>query len=528
MSAYKSTEELYSLYDTITKGKGKPIDAWEITALLETYGLRDVDAQNEYAKENLFELAKTLLVFIDKKDDYKLHSIQTIKESNVLKRIIQNYIKGLAFSLPMLIQIIFTVAVGYALWSSVDADSARATAISLGTFAALIVTGGSAQAIGHKGLFYLKLKEYVLAKNVSFVLLIVGAILIFILFIFLSFTNFFFDIFPMDIYVVAISYYLLLSVFFLILSVFFMFEDYFAIVFLTFLGLIFVYIFHTLLGYTLASSQIYGLVILNIVVVFVVYKKLKSLKDKNNSGEREGTNLPKPSILFYSLLPYYTYGTFYFAFLVVDRIIAWSTDAIYHPYSIWFNVSYELGLDWALISLILMMGVTEVSIAEFMYRINERVVKIKYKNAKEFSQEIYGFFKKFTFFFILFSLVVSVATFFLIYILNKTLEVDFLETFLTQPTINIFIISSIAYFFLVNSLMNILFMFSLSRHHTPVKSIAYGLFVNVFVGLILSRVFGYEYAVFGLLSGSLVLWFITFKEVKMMFKNLDYYYYSAY
>jgi hypothetical protein len=70
-------------------------------------------------------------------------------------------------------------------------------------------------------------------------------------------------------------------------------------------------------------------------------------------------------------------------------------------------------------------------------------------------------------------------------------------------------------------------MFSLSRHHTPVKSIAYGLFVNVFVGLILSRVFGYEYAVFGLLSGSLVLWFITFKEVKMMFKNLDYYY-SAY
>jgi hypothetical protein len=71
-------------------------------------------------------------------------------------------------------------------------------------------------------------------------------------------------------------------------------------------------------------------------------------------------------------------------------------------------------------------------------------------------------------------------------------------------------------------------MFSLSRHHTPVKSIGYGLFVNIFVGLILSRAFGYEYAVFGLLAGSLVLWFVTFTEVKTMFKNLDYYYYSAY
>jgi len=526
MAFIESKEELFSLYKAITQDKGKPVDAWEITALLETYGLRDIDAQDEYNKKNLFELAKSLLCFIDKKDDYKLHSIQTIKEINIFKRIFNNYIKGLAFSLPMLIQIIFTVAVGYALWSSISASSARATAISLGTFAALIVTGGSAQAIGRKGLFYLKLGEDLLAKNVSFVLLIVGGILIFLLFVFLSVTNFFFDIFPMQIYTVAISYYLLLSIFFLILSVFYMFEDYFSIVSLTFLGLVFVYIFHTVLGYTLPSSQIYGLIVLNLIIMIVVYKKLSSLKDKNSS--KEGANLPRPSILFYSLLPYYTYGTFYFAFLVVDRIIAWSTDAVYHPYIIWFNVSYELGLDWALISLILMMGITEVSIAEFMYRINDRVVKIKYKDANKFSEEIYGFFKKFNLSFILFSLAVSIMTFFLIYSLNQTLKLEFLETFLTQPTINIFIIASISYFFLVNSLMNILFMFSLSRHHTPVKSIGYALFVNIFVGLILSRIFGYEYAVFGLLAGSIVLWLVTFLEVKTMFKNLDYYYYSAY
>jgi len=526
MPIKKSKEELEHLYNVITDGKGKPIDHWEITALLETYGLRDIDAQEEFGVENLFVLAEHLLEFVDKKQDYKVKSIQTIKETNMLKRIVQNYIKGLAFSLPMLVQIVFTVVVGYALWSSMNASSERATAISLGTFAALIITGGSAQAIGRKGLFYLKLGEQVLAKNVSFVLLVVGLILIAILFVVLTVTNFFFTIFSMDIYLTAISYYVLLAIFFLMLSIFYVFEDYLSIVLLTFLGLVFVYIFHTVLLYPLASAQIYGLILLNIFVGIVVYRKLTRLEDKTRSTE--GANLPRPSILFYSLLPYYAYGTFYFAFLIVDRMVAWSADAAQHPFVIWFNVSYELGLDWALIALILMMGVTEVSIAEFLYKINNRVTQVAYKDASEFSKEIYAFFKKFNFFFILFSLSSMIGAFLFIYLLNKMLHLEFLATFLQQPTLMIFIVAAVAYFFLVNSLMNILFMFSLSRHHTPVQSIGIAFVVDLFVGLILSRAFGYEYASFGLLSGAIVLWWITFKEVKTMFKNLDYYYYSAY
>ncbi len=81
----KSKEELLEFYNIITKDKGKPLDHWEITALLETYGLRDVDALNEYGVENLFELADYLVPFINTRDDYKLHSIQTIHESNIYK-----------------------------------------------------------------------------------------------------------------------------------------------------------------------------------------------------------------------------------------------------------------------------------------------------------------------------------------------------------------------------------------------------------------------------------------------------------
>lgn len=519
-------DELFDLYKRITEGKGKPLNHWEVTALLETYGLRDIDAKEEYGYTDLFEMAKDLLKFIERKEGYKLKSIQSVTETSIFKRSMKNYIKGLAFSLPMLVQIVFTLAVGYAIWSSLHSDLERATAISLGTFAALIVTGGSAQAIGRKGLFYLKLDENILARNVSLVLYGVGVLLVIALLLFMTFVNFFFDVYPADMFGVAATYYLLLSLFFLSLSIFYMFEDYLSIVVLTFVGLLFVYLLHSFIHLSLPMSQIFGLIGLNIIVMAAAFLKLYRLKDKG--GASEGSILPKPSILFYSLLPYYSYGLFYFSFLVIDRIVAWSAQTATNPYVIWFNVQYELGLDWALLSLIFLMGITEVSIAEFMYRVNDRVTKIRFDDAKAFADEIYAFFKKFNLMFTLFSMSVIVLTYFFIVGIYEFFHIEFLENFLQQPTTYIFFVAAFSYFLLVNSLMNILFMFSLSRHHIPVKSIGYALFWNFFIGIILSRAFGYEYAVFGLLVGSLVLWVMTYRSIRTMFERLDYYYYSAY
>ena len=51
---------LKNIYLEITKDKGKPLDFWEISALLEIYGIRDIDAKNEYGFENVFEMGKYL------------------------------------------------------------------------------------------------------------------------------------------------------------------------------------------------------------------------------------------------------------------------------------------------------------------------------------------------------------------------------------------------------------------------------------------------------------------------------------
>ncbi len=524
---YSEDKKLRELYFQITENKGKPIDFYEITALLETNGLRDIDAKEIYNEENLFELAKKLFNFVEEKEDYKEKKIIVLEEieKNTVKRYLKNYLRGLAFALPMLVQIIATLLLGYAIWSSLELTLEDATAISIGTLTALIVSGGPAQAIGRKGLFYLKFKEYILARNVTVLIYSISFVIILLLSLFAIVFNFIFSVFPPHFFYLALAFFVELSIFFLTLSIFYMFESYGIIVFVTFLGMLLVYFFYRLMKVSLPLAQEYALFFLDIATIVIAGIKLYKLKDKNISTE--GDILPKPSALFYSLYPYFLYGFFYFSFLVMDRFIAWSAGE-QTPYFIWFIVPYELGLDWALIVLVFMMGVTEISIFEFMYKINVNITQISYKDVDKFNAMVYNHYKRFNIFYFLYAFFIFLLTFLAVYIPDKLFNLYFLKAFLRQPTISVFFVSAIAYILLVNSLMNILFMFSLSRHEISVKYIRIAVFADIILGIILSRAFGYPFAVVGLLVGSIIFWYGTFNFTKNMFKNLDYFYYSAY
>jgi len=523
----KDEKSLKELYFKITEDKGKPIDHYEVTALLETNGLRDVDAKEIYGVENLFELGKILMKYVNEKKSYKEKKIEIEEEfeHNTLKRYFKNYIRGLAFALPMLVQILATVVLGYAIWSSLELTLEKATAIAIGTLSALVVAGGPAQAIGRKGLFYLKFKEFILARNVTVLIYSLSFILIIAISLLAIVANYFFNIFPDSFFYTALIFFIELSIFFLTLSIFYMFESYGLIVFITFLGLIFVYILYRIIKIPLPKSQEIALLFLNIVTIIIGGIKVYRLRYKNILAE--GDILPRPSALFYSLYPYFLYGFFYFCFQVIDRIVAWSATPG-TPYVIWFNVPYELGLDWALIVLVFMMGLTEISIVEFIHKINEKVKKLSYNEVEKFNNYVYNFYKKFNTGFFMFSILVFTLTFLVVVGASKIINNEFLKVFVRSPTIYIFFVASVAYILLVNALMNILFMFALSRHRVPVRFIQYAVLADIIIGMIFSRAFGYPYAVIGLLSGAIIFWYGTYNYTNNLFKNLDYYYYSAY
>jgi len=526
VEASSISNDLSSLYADITKGKGKPLDYWEIAALLEVYGIRDVDAKKEYGFGNVFDMAKYMQKYIDTKI-YPVKSLVSWEElPSFWVRIVKNYIRGLAFAMPMFVQIFFTLSIGYAIWSGIDMDKTKATVIALGTFLALIVTGASAQAIGRKGLFYLKQNEMILASNVTKALFNVGLVLVVAIGFILMLFNLFFEVLPPYYFFILIMFYFLLSFLFLNIAVYYMFEEYNKILYFFMLGMVFVYIAHALLKIKLPEAQFVSLIVLDIILSFFAYRKVRDLKKKNSISEGEGT--PRASILFYSLIPFYMYGFLYFVFLVTDRIIAWSSSVEAKPYFIWFDVPYELGLDWALVALVLLMGLTEISIHEFMYRINDMIIQYKYKEYQKFNDTIFSFFKKFNFVYLVLSIIIIFITYFTVFIIYKVTQLSYVENFFNGYTPFVYWVAAISYAFMVNGLMNVLFIFSFSRQNFSVKSIAIASFVNIVVGMILSRMFGLEFAVIGLLVGSIIFWGLSFKYAINMLKKLEFYYYSSF
>lgn len=518
-------KEWRELYENITFDKGKPMNHWEVAALLEIYGLRDIDAIEMYGLKDIFDLAHRLTPFID---DYKydVKTYELIAPPSKLKRIVSNYFAGMAFALPMLLQVFFTLVLGYGIWSSLELDVRTATAIAMGTFAALIVTGGPAQAIGRKGLFYIKMEEYHLAYKVTrklfriffFQILLVGGIIFFF--------NLFFEYIPDVMLWYTIIYYLLLSFLFTSFAIFYMMELYGSIALYVLVGVVLVYVFHALFfHFGIIVSQVLSLILTNIIVFIDAFRRVKKLTDK--SREKEGDAEPRMSLLFYSLNPYMMYGTLYFLFLVTDRILAWSAIP-YQPYFIWFNVRDEIGLDWALIVLILLIGMSEVIIYEFMYRVNDDIIQYRYDQADIFNREYHRFFLKYNIIFAVASVFVIILVYMAIALLAQYTQWDFLDVFFVEPTPWIYVYAAISYAFLSNALTNILFFFSYSRYKAVLRGIIVGFIVNLVIGLILSRLMGYEYAVIGLLCGSIVFWGFVLYFGHRFFKHLDYYYYSAY
>lgn len=108
------------------------------------------------------------------------------------------------------------------------------------------------------------------------------------------------------------------------------------------------------------------------------------------------------------------------------------------------------------------------------------------------------------------------------------MDYEFAKNLFNSYTPFVFWVAAISYAFMVNGLMNVLFIFSFSRQQFSLKAISIATLVNLIVGVLLSRMFGLEYAVYGLLVGSIVFWAYSFVYSIKIFKKLEFYYYSSF
>jgi hypothetical protein len=523
-SAYNAWERRYiELLRIVTHGKSKPLDEWELTALLETNGLRDIDARSDWSERDLFELSKKLRNHVGSLS-YEIKERQF--ERYRLRRIFKNYIKGAIFAFPMFIQILAMIVIGFGIWSSINFGLREATAISAGTLLALATSGGIAQMVGRKGLFYVKFEEFLLAAKITKRLYFLGIALIIFFALFFSLVNFYFRLFPFYMYQLFIIYFFLLSFLFLIFSIFYMLEDYGTIALVTFCGIVLIYVFLILLNFDLVKSQAISLIIIILLSNAIAFYKMRKLGKRS---EAEGTLLPNVPSLFYTLYPYFLYGSAYFLFLIMDRMLAWTTGRNALPYVVWFNYPYEVGVDWALIPLISTIALVEVFIYELGYAAFKKINETRAPDVQSFNKHFLRIYKIAGVTFFLVGIISIVLAYFFPYAIRDIpYFFKFADVFFNDINLFAFFFASTGYVLLSWSLLNCIIFFAYSQHRFVLKAMGFGLLTNFLVGFVFSRAFDYYYSVIGLTAGAIVFAVMSTYYAYHFFRHYDYYYYSAY
>ena len=510
----------------------RPLDKWAVAAILESMGLRDADAENEYGVASIFQLAEEIYDICHRDPEIRELLNQNIKErekiETALKSFLKYYSRGLSFMMPVLGQIGLLFIFRYSLWAYIEFTEAQATVVALGTILSFIVTGGFIQAAGRDVLHYLNAREYRLARMAYMRLFRYQCVVVFGFAGILFGVNFLFPFFKMTMMVHSLIYFVLLSELWFSLTLLYLIKHYVAVLIVTVLGILPVWAVMNYTHWGIYNAHFTGLIFANLMAwIYGAYwfrKRIKAQKAK------VPVRLPHRAITAYITSLYFVYGVLYFTFLFADRIISWSSFTANAPATIiWFRTPYELGMDWALLSLFVTIALLEFTIERFSCTIIPIQDNLNIFDMDQFIRIYQLFHRKQLIALIVLGIGSIMAAYFGVMYLQRfdyIREVrDFFSNRITYFT---FYVASVPYLFMAIGLFNGLFFLTLSRLSFAVKAITVGLLVNVFTGIFLSRWFGYEFGVLGLLAGSVVFAMLSSKYSREYFKKLDYFYYSAY
>jgi hypothetical protein len=231
---------------------------------------------------------------------------------------------------------------------------------------------------------------------------------------------------------------------------------------------------------------------------------------------------PRTSELSYLAWPYFLYGTIYFVFIFLDRIVAWSTTGAYMPYYIWFRGEYELGLDWALLALVLPLCATEVLIHYVNNWLQAAQRAVRAAQAQRLVRGLRGVYLQC----LIAGAFAAVAGWMLtqaaigwarhVPLLAGSTPSTPIETFTFQ-------VGTLAYVLLAVGLFNVLVMFSLLVPWPAMRLLGIAMALDFVVGMVLTRTTGhYQYAAWGLLAGTAFLAIASTREVLRLAPQIDY------
>ncbi len=524
----KDTDKYSELIEEI-KAVRMPEDAFEISAYLESLGWDDDKASSTFGARDLFELSERLLESIGACHICVSPFVEASCEVGVFgkwKKSLRSFLRGIIFAFPMAISVASMLTVRLSLWAYDGLSVEMATSIAIGTILSFMAVGGFTQVISRRGYAYIDQGYYRVARKTTLYFLFLGAIFCTLLCLVFIGINLYFSQLPFNMLVVSILYYVFLCIIWLSVTVMYLLRKEFAFTALLSFGILLVYVLFYHAGLSIIVSQIIALSVVSIVTWIVLIFYFMSGESRSEKGM--DVFMQRKSVMLYTLKPYFIYGFLYFTFLFTDRIIAWSSNSIYMPYIFWFRGQYELGLDFALLILILPMGVCEVLVSDMMEKI-DRAMKCGWLEDSKLTQSksLPYYVKSLAAIFLsaVFSAVSVTAAIFLIR--NYAPFGISLDIFFNSTTMFVYFVGALSYCFLSVCLANIVIQFSLSHPDSVVKNLFISLLLNFIVGFVFSRWFDYYWGITGLLAGTVLLSVLTTIDMLKIMNKTDYYIYKS-
>jgi hypothetical protein len=507
---------------------GNPIDSNSVLIALEMSGITNFSAQSRYGEHSLEDLAE---------DIYRKCKVLTLRKTKtivhekwILLKSIQRFVislsQGLEISIPMIVQMVSIMLLGFSLWAYIGFETRLSSFIAIGTFCSYVVTGGFVQGIGRKGMQYLSWENPVLAKKgvykiyreAVFMVLLFGLLMGLILLFFTWKIN-------VSMAFIAVVYYFMLAFLWLNLALLYIRRKSIATLLTVGVPLVVIWFLFYFKISNIIVSQIIGLFIANLLSFFWGYLRFYVLSPEHEKLLSHA-KLP-PNIWFReSFYRYFMFGIFYFAFIMADRIVNWTFS--FTGSSFLFNTSYEVGLDFALICFPIFLILIEYATRELFGRVLIVERNLQSTQIKEFNH-------RFTVYYIVTMLLIPfVALFFFLLIkqffwmLYANFSIQIIQPLFSDPTTQYaFDFAYFSYCFVGMGLFNSQLQFSHSRPQMPLKAAFASFLVNVMVGSYLSWKLSPKYSVIGLFVGSVVFFFLTTTENFRLMEEFDYASYAA-
>jgi hypothetical protein len=515
------------LINEISDKQLQPEDQFEIAALLESMGWNDVRATKEFGVEDIFELADLLWDAIKSNITYQPFSKEKKpKRSFLIFEMVRSFLRGLIFAFPMAVSVAAMLTLKFSLWSYQYLSLKNATSIAIGTILSFIVVGGFTQAIARRGFFYITQGYFNLARRTTFLFIWIGFAVCIGISILLIALNIIFNMFSFDMILLIILFFFFLTSIWLSVTVMYILKKEIVFTGLIIFGIFLVYLLFVHFKVDIVISQLISLLIVSICSILLVLYFFLTAERKGEKGI--AIKLPRFSITLYSIWPYFFYGFLYFSFLFIDRVNAWTKNEDYMPYIILFRGQYELGLDFALLTIIIPMGVSEVILSKLMLEIEASQKSFLVTESEKLYKQFLRTYKKMSLFIFISSTISSIVIYRLLLWYNQTsIRINGENLLNNHVTLFVLFWGIISYVILAYCLMNSVILFALSQANMVVKAIIPSILTNFIIGFLLSRWISYEYAVIGLFVGTVIFCILTTKSLIKVFKNLDYYLYAA-